>query len=236
MASLRQMLPAARVELLEPRQQKPSYRHLLHIAVAVVQNALNEANNTHRAWAVDDTVLSVVAGVDEYTLNVANVGKVLDVTASDPLNVEGTERQIPFSDFADMAGDLRGVGEYGGAARIAFYRRGGSDVLYAKVRPIPTQSQDYTVSFNVGSWADGAALDDEPFLKAHHHYFVASIARDSLPAAEWFDDEAKNNGRRNNLELALSRRVEQYHAQFRLSIAALTVPRNTYRMEAFPIE
>lgn len=230
------MLPAARLELLEPRQQKPSYRYLLQIAVAVVQNALNEANNTHRAWAVGDTILSVVAGVDEYALNVANVGKVLDVTASDPSNVEGTERQIPFADFSDMAGDLRGAGAYGGAAQIAFYRRGGGGALYAKVRPIPTAAQDYTVSYNVGSWADGAALDDEPFLRAHHHYFVVAIARGALAAAEWFDNEKRNDARRNNLELSLRRRDEQYHAQFKLSVAAVNVSRNSYRMEAYPIE
>lgn len=234
------MLPAARIELLEPRQQKPSYRHLLHIAVAVVQNALNEANNSNRAWTIGDTVLSVVSGVDEYTLNVQNIGKVMDVTASDPLNVEGTERQIPFADLSEMAGDWRGWGEYGGAARIAFYRRIGSNALYARVRPIPTESQDYTVSYNVGSWADGAALDDEPFLMAHHHYFVASIAHDSLPAAEWYENDERgvklNELRRNNLEGSLGRRVGQYHSQFKLAIAAVNVPRSTYRMEAYPIE
>lgn len=224
------MLPAARVELLDPRPQKPSYRYLLQLAAAKVQNALNEANNTHRAWAIDDTTLSVVSGVEEYALNV-QVGKILDVVYSDPTNVEGTERQVPFFDFTDMAGDWRG-GET--ANGIAFYYKHGQ--LYARVRPIPQASKDYLVSFNVGSWAEGAALDDEPFLSAHHHYFVCDIARDALAAAEWSDDEKVNEQKRRALDISLTRRVEQYRPQFKLHLAGVTAPRMTQRFESHPIE
>lgn len=227
------MLPAARVELLEPKPQKPSYRLLLQLAVAKVQNALNEANNTHRAWAIDDTTLAVVSGVEEYPLNVSGVGKVLDVVSYDPTNIESTERQIPFYDLSEMNGDFRGTD---GASRVTFFRRGGRDALYARVRPIPTDTATYRVSFNIGSWSEGAALDDEPFLTAHHHYIVCDFARDALPGSEWFDDEKKNEARRKSLDVSLSRRVEKYYEQFKLGIASLTVPRNTMRVESHPIE
>lgn len=232
---LRQMLPAARVELLDPKPQKPSYRLLLQLAVARVQNALNEANNTHRAWAIGDTILSVSSGTDEYPLNVSGVGKILDVVYSDPLNIEGTERQIPFYDYSALVGDWR---DGNTASGIAFYYKNSQ--LYARVRPIPQESADYRVSFNVGSWAEGAQLDDEPFLSAHHHYFVSGIAFDALPAAEWFaNDEAGtklNEIRRGNLGKSLERRVGDYYANFKLGIGGLTVPRNTMRVEAFSIE
>jgi hypothetical protein len=235
---LRDMLPAARVELLDPLPQKPGYRLLLQLAVGRVQNALNEANNTHRAWAIDETVLTLVAGVEDYELDVANIGKILDVVTYDPDDSNWREWQIPFFDLTEVSGndEWPSSDTFSGTQRISFFRRGGGDQVYARVRPIPQDSASYRVSFNVGSWSEGAALDDEPFLAAHHHYFVCDIARDALPGAEWSTDEKRNDMKRKNLDLSLSRRVDQYYRQFKMSITGLTAPRNTYREEAYPID
>lgn len=242
---LRHMLPAARVELLGPKPQKPSYRLLLQLATAKAQNALNEANNTHRAWAIDDVTLQTVSGQEEYEIG-AGIGKVLDVTnIIDQPSDNYNEYQVPFYDLTQLADGWSTWGGwndwgYVGATRIAFYRRSGLDSLYARIRPVPQSGISYRVSFNIGSWSEGAALDDEPFLTAHHHYLVCDIARDALPAAEWFsDDEAgekRNQARRQALDTSLSRRVDQYYKQFKLGIAGLTVPRVTERMEAYSIE
>lgn len=234
--NLRQMLPSARVELLDPKAQRPSYRLLLQLLVARVQNAYNEANNTGRAWNIDDTTLQVSSGQDEYPLNVSNVGKILDVVYSDPNNVEGTEYQVPFHDVRDLVGDWR---NYETASGIAFYYKQGQ--LYARVRPIPQTSVEYRVSFSVGSWADGAVLEDEPFLLAHHHYFVCGTALDALPAAQWYDNKDErgvklNELQRTNLGTSLARRVGDYYKQFKLGISGLSVPRMTQRAEAYPIE
>jgi hypothetical protein len=233
---LRQMLPAARIELLEPRAQKPSYRQLLHFGVAVVQNRFNRLANTGRAWTVGSTTLSVVSGVDEYQLDVFGVGKVLDVTYSDPLNVEGTERQVSFHDITEMAGDFRGDAWDGQTSRIAFFRKDGLDTLWAKVRPIPTANADYLVSYSTGTWVQDANLDDSPLLAQHHHLFVAEIARDALAGAEWSDDLKADELKRSNLERSLTRRIERYDREFDQYVASLNIPRNTYRAEAFPIE
>lgn len=231
---LRNIPASARVELLEPRAQKPSYRLLLQLAASRVQNALNEANNTHRAWAIDDVTLSVGSGEDEYLIPRTGIGKILDVTTVYDTETM-VESQIPFYDIGEMSGDWSGW-NYDNAKRMAFYRKKATDSLYVRIRPMPSESQDYRITFTVGSWAEGAALDDTPFLEAHHHYIVCDVARDALPAAEWFDDEERNAIRRRNLDQSLSRRVEAYYKQFRLNIASLTVPRNSMRLEAFPIE
>jgi hypothetical protein len=229
---LRQMIAAARVELLEPKAQKPSYRQLLHLAVGVVQSRMNRLANTGRAWSVDDTTLSVVSGVEDYTLSVANVGKVLDVTnVVDWTNGPFEEWQVPFHDLSDMSGDWSG---YDSAQRIAFFRKEGQ--LCARVRPTPSQSQDYRVSYSLGTWAQDAALEDSPLLAEFHHLFTTEIALDALAGAEWSEDEKADDAKRGRLERSFLRRIERGSKEFDLYVAALSVPRNTQRYEAYPIE
>jgi len=228
--TITEMVAASRIELASPRAQKPSYRHLLHLSVGVVQSFFNRMANTGRAWTIGETVLSVSSGTDTCTLS-GNIGKVLDVVTYDPDNQEGTERQVPFHELSDLSGDFRGLG-----ASIAFYRKNGQDTLYAKVRPIPTENADYYVSYSVGAWAQDASLDDSPLLAQHHHLLVCQIARDALPAAEWSNDPKADDYKRQSLERSLSRRIESYERDFGQYIAGLNVPRITYREEAFAIE
>lgn len=232
---LRSMLAAARVELLDPKPQKPSYRHLLHLATAVVQNRLNRVANTGRAWTVGETTLDVAAGESDYQLSASGIGKVLDVTTYDPNSTEWVERQVPFHDLSDMADD--GVdGAWSGAARIAFFRKGGTGQLWARVRPTPSDAASYRVSYSIGNWAASAALGNSPLLSQFHHLFVAELARDALPAAEWSGDAKSDEAKRASLERSLSRRIAEYDKEFRVHTAALNTPRNTFRAEAFAIE
>ncbi len=227
----RELLHAARVELLDPKPQKPSYRQLLHLGVGVLQSRTNRLANTGRAWAVEDAPLSVVPGVEDYALPVSNVGKVLDVTnVVDWANGPFEEWQVPFHDLSDMSGDW---GD-GTAQRIAFYRQAGQ--LRARVRPVPSQSAEYRVSYSVGPWAEDADLDDSPLIAEFHHLFTAEIALNALPGAEWSDDEKADEAKRIRLERSLLRRKEEGSREFDIYVAALSVPRNTQRYEAYPIE
>lgn len=231
---LRDLLHTARLELLEPRPQKPSYRHLLNLAVAVVQSRMNRLANTGRAWTVGDTTLQTVEGQSDYEIGEVGVGKVLDVTTLYPSGDYTSERQVAFFDLTDVI-DEEGWNA-GGARRIAFYRKGGQGSLWARVRPVPDAAVDYSITFSTGTWAQDAVLDDSPFLREHHHLFACEIARDALPAAEWWSDEKENRLRRAELFNALSRRVEQYGREFDLYVAALNAPRMTMRLEAFPVD
>lgn len=224
---LNQMLAAARTELADPRAQRPSYRYLLNKGVAVIQSAFNRLANTGRAWTVGETVLSVVSGVDEYSLDVAGIGKVLDVTSI--VNSENlTEQQIPFCDLTQIGDDGYT------SARVAFFRKDGLDTLWAKVRPTPTTSETLTVRYSTGEWAAG--LDDSPMLVMHHHLFVAQIARASLAATEWTNDPKADSFKRDALDRSLSREIEVYERDFTQYIAAVNTPRITTRVEAFAIE
>lgn len=231
------MLSAARVELLDPKPQKPSYRHLLHLATAVVQSRLNRVQNTGRAWAVGETTLTVQSGTADYTVSangLGTLGKVLDVTTYDPAGDNPEERQIPFHDLSDISD---GWDEWGdGASRIAFYRKGGSDQLWARVRPVPTDSARYTVSYAVGEWASRADLSSSPILSQFHSLFTAELAYVALPAAVWVEDEKENRARRAELRTYLGERIAEQGKEFDRHIASLSAPRNNYRAEAFAIE
>jgi hypothetical protein len=231
------MLTAARVELLDPKPQKPSYRHLLHIAAGVVQNRLNRVQNTGRAWAVGEATLSVTSGTADYTVSangLGTLGKVLDVTTYDPAGQNPEERQVAFHDLSDVAD---GWDEWGsGAARIAFYRKGGSSQLWARVRPVPTASADYRVCYSIGEWASNADLSTSPLLSQFHSLFVAEIAYAALPAAMWWEDEKENRNRRAELRGHLGERIAEQGKEFDRHIASLSAPRNTFRVEAFSID
>lgn len=220
-----EMLEAARIELANPRAQRPSRRHLLHLSVGVIQSFLNRMTNTGRAWTVGETVLAVSNGTGEYSLGV-NIGKVLDVVTYEPDNQSGTERAVAFGDLSNITGN----------EGIAFYRKGGQDTLWAKVRPIPTESRTYYITYSIGSWAKDASLDDSPLLEQHHHLLVAQLARDALPATEWTTDPKADDFKRQALDRALSRRIDSYERDFKQYIASVNIPRMTQRAEAYAIE
>ena len=228
------MLSAARVELLDPKPQKPSFRHLLHVGVGAVQHRLNRAQNTGRAWAVGETTLDVSSGTADCTLPAVGSGKVLDVVTYDASNEGREERQVPFHDLNDTAD---GWNEWGqGAARIAFYRKGGTGQLWVKVRPVPTSSESYRVLYSVGEWASRADLSSSPLLAQFHTLFVLEIALAGLPAAEWYADEKENRARRAELRSYFQERIAGQSKEFDIHVASLAAARNTFRVEAFAID
>ncbi len=228
------MLSAARVELLDPKPQKPSYRHLLHVGVGAIQRRLNRVQNTGRAWAVGETTLEVQSGAADYTLPAVGSGKVLDVVTYDPSNEGGGERQAPFHDLSDVSDGWNEWGE--GAARIAFYRKGGTGQLWARVRPAPTSSGSYRVLYSIGEWASRADLSGSPLLAQFHPLFVLEIAQAALPAAEWFADEKENRLKRDELRSYFRERIAEQSKEFDVHAASLAAPRNTFRVEAFAID
>lgn len=222
---IRTMLEAARIELANPRAQQPSRRHLLHLSVGVIQSFLNRMTNTGRAWTVGETTLAVSSGSGDYSLGV-NIGKVLDVVTYEPDNQSGTEEAVAFGDLSNITGN----------SGIAFYRKGGNDTLWAKVRPIPTESRTYYITYSIGSWAHDASLDDSPLLEQHHPLLVCKLARAALPAARWSEDAKADSFQRNDLRDGLDLRIGEYERDFKQYIASVNIPRMTQRAEAFAIE
>ncbi|HWT01199.1 MAG TPA: hypothetical protein VN256_13200 [Pyrinomonadaceae bacterium] len=232
---LREILSAARIELLEPRPQKPSYRQLLHWAVGILQSIQNRLTSSGQAWVIGETTIEVQDGESAYVVNPQGgpIGRIIDVTSNyDPDNGE-YEYQLPFSDFTDMAeGWQEGWGA--GTERVAFYRKHGDPNLYARFRPRPSASETFRVAYTVAGTAD-TALDESPILEHHHHLIIAKLALRALPAASWSEDENENRTKRAELRSYLEGHVAEYERDLKFDMM-ISVPRNNYRLEAFPIE
>ena len=236
---IRDMLSACRVELLSPRPQKPGNQLLLQLLSANVQSALNEANNTGRAWAVADSILTVSQGRGEYILNAANVGRILDVNTYDPTNASWVERQIPFFDLNqitehhNLPRDIMPWTVDGGphtAMRMSFFRKEGLDTVYVKILPIPQLTASYRISYSIQKFGGpDTSLDVEPILSNHHAMLIVQTCRDALPGSEWFDDEDKNDGRRSSLVASYRARLDMLIPQFKIGVSSLTMPRSTQR-------
>lgn len=242
------MLSAVRVELLNPRAQRPGYQYILQRLSGNIQSALNHLNSNGRAWAVANTILTVSSGTGDYTLNAANAGKILDVNTYNPSDPNWIERQITFFDYADMThhwDKVRDAASWvwtpdGGphtAQRMAFYRQGGSEQLYVKILPIPQTSAQYRISYAIRNLGGvDTALTVEPLLSNFHDLLIQETALDSLPACVWDDDEKANQQMRENLARSLAQRISQLRPQFMCYVSSLTTPRNTTRVCQFSID
>ena len=242
------MLPAVRVELLNPRAQRPGYQYLLQRLSANIQSLLNQINSTGRAWAVGDMFLTVAPGKGEYILNAVNIGRILDVNTYDPSSSNWIERQIPFYDYSQMTehwDKVRDVASWaftsdGGphtAMRIAFFRKSGLEPVYAKILPIPQQAAQYRISYTIQDLGGpDTALDVEPLLSNHHWLLILETAKDALPATVWSDDKEGDQQTRNNLKDAFEERLAIYRNQFIKGVASLTHPRSSTRRAQYGID
>lgn len=242
------MLTSCRVQLLTPRPQEPGRQYLLEVLSANIQSAINEANLTGRAWATSSVILQVTPGTDEYILQGQNVGRILDATTYDPTNPVWIERQVEFFEFSEMTenwGMIRDSASMvftqdGGphtAMRMTFYRKSGLPTVYVRVLPIPQQVAEYRIAFNIQTFGGpDTALDIEPILANHHHFWVAATCRDALPACQWSDDKAVDQQTRANLKTSFDTRVANYAPQFKKDIGNISMPRDNERLAAFSID
>lgn len=242
------MLTSARVQLLQPRPQRPTRQYLLELLSANIQSALNEANNGGRSFATATTLLTVSPGTDEYIINGQNIGRVLDCTTWNPTDSGWIERPIDFFDWAGMTEDwglfrdsaswmLTPDGGPHTALRIAFFKKGGAETMYARVLPVPQASAQYRVAYAIRELGGpDTPLDFEPLLSNHHHYWVAVTARDALPACQWSDDKKADQEQRANLKSSFDARIATYAPQFKNSLESLTLPRDSVRVAPFPID
>lgn len=244
MATLSEIKQRARIELLEPRAQRPSSLYLLQTVTTNIQCLLNELVNTGRPWVVGEFLLTIGPNATEIVVPVGDeVGKVLEVLTYAPHDPDHIEEIIPCYELQRLAWDFnlpRSVdipysNSGHSAQRIAFYRKEGVNQLYAQIRPLPQETATYKVLYSVGQWAETAALEESPLLPQHHHLVVCQTALDALPAAEWWDDEKMNRDRRAELRASLEPRIEKYSNQFRRHIRSITSPgqsrRRTYAID-----
>jgi hypothetical protein len=204
-----------RVRLGHPRAQSPSAHDILLNLSTQIQRYLNELALSGRTWAVDEVPLVVGAGQEDYPITATNFGRPLQVRTVYSANPSYIERDVEFDELADMnynwpypknLGSLitNVDGSPNTAMRMAFYRRGGLDQAYVRVTPIPAATATYQILYQVGSFADSAALATVPVLPEHHALLEIRTAISLLPLAEWSDDAKVNASKQQALALSLS--------------------------------
>lgn len=225
MPSLRVMQYNVRLLLDEPRAQQPSGLSVKKKVTDYCQRLINRANNTGRAWTLDETALSVAAGQDTYTLNVGSeYGKAINVYTVDESNPNHVERSIPFFETQNLQYDwglpdnvgswmLTGDGSFHTAQRFAISRSFEGDVV-VRVKPTPQLACSYVFQFSTGYVANSLSLDTTVLLEQHHAVPETQSAISLLSRCRWSDDIAADRDRRKDLAASLQYDLTTFNKDF----------------------
>lgn len=237
MSTFRQMVKRSRVRLGSPRSQAPSDRQLLLLISTNIQSFINESGLNGSAWAVDELPLTVAAGIEDYAIAEGSYfGKPIQVRTVYPENPAHIERDVEFFELGDINYDWNYpknfgalVSNYDGsphtAQRIAFFRKSGTDQVYARVQPVPQRAATYQVLYQIGDFGSVLSLDTAPLLPQHHALIELRSCIDALPHCDWDDDEAINESKRKQLALTFVPRSEQLERNFKTYLRQQTVSR-----------
>lgn len=246
--NFRQLLSNTRIRCGDPRPQKPRDAALLLLLSTQVQAFLNEANLTGRPWAVDELTLSVSSATEDYPLAInSHFGKPILVRTVYPNDPGMIERDIDFVELGEFNSDWPFPKNFGSsfsvdgspnnAARLAFFRKGGTDQVYVRVLPIPSQSADYQILYQVGVYGETVPLDETPLLPEHHGLLEVRTALAALPHCEWDDNDDRNDYKRKALGITLSADEQRLYALFRRYITTTSASvRPSYRVPTFEID
>lgn len=246
--NFRQLLSNTRIRLGEPRAQRPSDFALLLLVRSQVQSFLNQANLSDRPWAVSEVTLVVTGNVEDYTVaSASQFGKPIQVRTQYAANPAHIESVVEFYELGDLNFDWdlpRNGASYGWAAdgspntaeRIAFFRKDGSDQVYARVLPIPQTSAQYQILYQVGVYGETESLDEIPVLPQHHSLVELRAALDALPLCEWDDDPARNSNMRKELAISMASTEGRLAREFNNYIKYGTVSRRVGYRDLYSID
>lgn len=229
MADLSSMMERVRaVHLGEPRAQKPSTYQVLSKLAIQIQRYINRLSLSERSWAVAEAALTVATGVEDYPIAAVDFGRPIQVRTVWPANPSHIERDIDFFELGDINFDWPYPKNLGAllfapdgsphtAQRMAFFRKSGVDQAYIRVQPIPQLTATYQILYQIGNYADSAALVTIPVLLQHHALIEVRTALSLLPIAEWTGDIKADSAMREQLamqlkndEVELARDFERY--------------------------
>lgn len=229
MASLTEMMERVRaVHLGEPRAQHPSTYQVLTKLSIQIQRYVNRLSLSERSWAVAEVSLTVAANQEDYPISAADFGRPIQVRTVWSSNPSHIEQDIMFFELGDInfnwpypknLGALiyNADGSPHTAQRMAFFRKSGVDQIYVRVQPIPQRTATYQILYQIGNYADGAALATVPVLSQHHALIEVRTALSLLPITDWTGDVKADVVMREQLaiqlksdEIELGRDFERY--------------------------
>lgn len=245
MATLQEMAANCRIRLVDPLPQSPSLRHMFQMVKDSTQTAFNRLANTGKAWATNEVQLNVSSGTEDYLIPVGvSFGKPLQVLTYYPQNPSTIERYVDFYDLTDLNFNWpfpqnlgSWIGNWDGspntAMRMAFFRVGGSDEVWVRVKPIPQLSATYTITYSIGNWVNDAALADSPLLSQFHQLFEVWACQSALPHSSWWADERENRERRKELAVSLKNDEMRFLPDWEMHIHSIHLDHMDTRVGAF---
>lgn len=224
MSQINDSISRVRSLLLGPKDQRPNLDVLFTNLTYEFQNFVNELSNSGKIWSYNTVPINVNPGTTDYIVPGAS-GKVLFVIAY-PLETNNNPVSLEFADLADVSADYwlyspldfaisRDFNEAWSVPfpfQIAFFRKGAD--LWFRLPPFAYTLTRIDVVFSTGDWIANLSTGDEAVLSQHHQLVEVRSSMNLLPAAEWWDDDTKNENRRKELALSLSNQEQRYARQF----------------------
>lgn len=173
----------------DPDPHKPSDPKLFEFFGNQVMHHKTRLQNSGSPWDVDDHLLEVAAGQEDYPLPISEFGKPFLVYTEDQTDQFRPRVEIPFALIQNT--DLFYAGprqvhsnnsNTNTAVTFTFYRKQGS--FYARVTPIPGGSTAYRIWHEVAPAPPGS-LGDTPGLTPFHHLIRVQTAIAGLPYCAW---------------------------------------------------
>jgi len=233
MSSINESVQKVRVNLFNPKEQKPSVEQIFHKLLYNYQNFCNELENTGQVWTYDSVDVTVSNNVTDY--RVPRGGKVLFVVAY-PSNTAYVPYSMEFCDLAEVSGDFflyspldfalgRDFGEGGWYLpypyKVAFYRKNGD--LWLRLAPYNYNLTSIKVTFATGNWTENISTEASAVLSNHHQLVEVRASIDLLPGTEWKEEDNYNFSMRQQLASSLSNEEARYKAVFDVAKRSLTM-------------
>lgn len=216
-----------------PDSHRPTDALLFEFFGNQVMHHKSRLQNSGAPWDVDDFLLSVSAGQEDYALPMGEFGKPFLVYTEDQSDPRRQRVEIPFSLiqntdlFYSGPRQVFSSGNVNTAVTMTFYRKQGS--FWARVTPVPGGSMDYRVWHEVAPAPPGS-LGDTPGITPFHHLIRIQTAIAGLPYCAWgslrVDAESDKHVRRwetkcRALGAVFGKQEEQFDREFSTYIGSL---------------
>lgn len=172
-----------------PDPHKPSDPQLFQFFSNQVMHHKTRLQNSGAPWDVQDFLLTVSAGQEDYIVPAGDFGKPFLVYTEDQTDQFRPRVEIPFSLIQNTdlfwAGprQIQGSGDnVNTAVTFTFFRKAGG--FYARLTPIPGGSTSYRIWYEVAPAPPGS-LGDTPGLTPFHHLIRMQTAIAGLPYCAW---------------------------------------------------
>ena len=221
--------------LRRPYPNAPSFHDIFRQEISEEMDIVNATNNSGIAWATAEYQLNFTPSQNVYQINVSDWGKVL-YCVKETTNPYIPYLPVPFDDVSEMNyGTVWGWfnNSYAQAfalketpERMSFSRVGAvNSQITVTINPVPQQSATYILTYLPGYIGTDDPLETAIQMPEHAELVRLRMAMALLPSAEWFEEEAANIARRQDLSSSFAFQLQRKEDLFQKYIRGINKPR-----------